>query len=60
MQIGDEVSFTDASGNRFEYKVAAVEALPAQSVEEMTSAEWPLSLFMCTLDGKNRVTVRCE
>ena len=54
------MSFTDASGNRFEYKVAAVEALPAQSVEEMTSAEWQLSLFMCTLDGKNRVTVRCE
>ena len=28
------MSFTDASGNRFEYKVAAVEALPSQSVEE--------------------------
>ena len=54
------MSFTDASGNRVEYKVAAVEALPAQSVEEMTSAEWQLSLFTCTLDGKNRVTVRCE
>lgn len=60
LQIGDEVSFTDASGNRFEYKVAAVEALSAQSVEDMTSGEWPLSLFTCTLDGKNRVTVRCE
>ena len=60
LETGDEVIFTDAAGNRFEYKVAAVEALTPQSVEDMTSGEWALSLFTCTLDGKNRVTVRCE
>lgn len=60
LEMGDEVIFTDAAGNRFEYKVAAVEALTPQSVEDMTSGEWALSLFTCTLDGKNRVTVRCE
>ena len=60
LETGDEVIFTDAAGNRFEYKVAAVEALTPQSVEEMTSGEWALSLFTCTLDGKNRVTVRCD
>ena len=57
LENGDEVLFTDAAGNRFEYKVAAVEALTPQSVEDMTSGEWALSLFTCTLDGKNRV--RC-
>ena len=60
LETGDEVIFTDAAGNRFEYKVAVVEALTPQSVEDMTSGEWALSLFTCTLDGKNRVTVRCE
>ena len=60
LEMGDEVIFTDAAGNRFEYKVAAVEALTPQSVEDMTSGEWALSLFTCTLDGKNRVTVRCD
>ena len=60
LEMGDEVIFTDAAGNRFEYKEAAVEALTPQSVEDMTSGEWALSLFTCTLDGKNRVTVRCE
>lgn len=60
LEVGTEVIFTDAAGNRFEYKVAAVEALTPQSVEDMTSGEWALSLFTCTLDGKSRVTVRCE
>lgn len=60
LENGDEVIFTDAAGNRFEYKVAVVEALTPQSVEDMTSGEWALSLFTCTLDGKNRVTVRCD
>ena len=60
LETGDEVIFTDAAGNRFEYKVTAVEALTPQSVEDMTSGEWALSLFTCTLDGKNRVTVRCD
>ena len=40
LETGDEVIFTDAAGNRFEYKVAAVEALTPQSVEDMTSGEW--------------------
>ena len=57
---GSEVSFTDAAGNKFVYHVAAMEALTPQSVEEMTAGEWPLTLFTCTPDGKNRVTVRCE
>ena len=60
LEVGTEVIFTDVAGNRFEYKVAAVEALTPQSVEDMTSGEWALSLFTCTLDGKNRVTVRCD
>ena len=57
---GSEVFFTDAVGNRFSYHVAVTEALTPWSVDDMTSGEWPLTLFTCTLDSQNRVTVRCE
>lgn len=57
---GSEVFFTDAVGNRFSYYVAVTEALTPWSVDDMTSGEWPLTLFTCTLDSQNRVTVRCE
>ena len=57
---GSEVFFTDAVGNRFSYDVAETEALTPWSVDDMTSGEWPLTLFTCTLDSQNRVTVRCE
>ena len=57
---GSEVFFTDAVGNRFSYYVAVTEALTPWSVDDMTSGEWPLTLFTCTLDSQNRVTMRCE
>ena len=57
---GSEVFFTDAVGNRFSYYVAVTEALTPWSVDDMTSGEWPLTLFTCTLDSQNRGTVRCE
>ena len=57
---GSEVFFTDAVGNRFSYYVAVTEALTPWSVDDMTSGEWPLTLFTCTLDSQNRVTVRFE
>ena len=57
---GSEVFFTDAVGNRFSYYVAVTEALTPWSVDDMTSGESPLTLFTCTLDSQNRVTVRCE
>ena len=60
LSTGSEVIFIDAVGNRFVYQVAVIEALTPWSVEDMTSGEWPLSLFTCTLDSQNRVTVRCE
>ena len=50
---GSEVFFTDAVGNRFSYYVAVTEALTPWSVDDMTSGEWPLTLFTCTLDSQN-------
>lgn len=60
LQEGDAVSFTDADGNLFQYQVSRVELLEPTEVERMTESEFPLTLFTCTLGGKNRVTVRCS
>ena len=57
---GDPVVFTDMEGNIFRYEVAVLETLQPTAVEEMTSSQWPLSLFTCTVGGKLRVTVRCD
>lgn len=59
LQTGDQVYFTDLSGNRFVYHVAAVQTLGADDAEEMKSEEWDLTLFTCTYSGRNRFTVRC-
>lgn len=56
----NKVIFTDAAGNRFVYRVDAIEALRPNSVKDVTSGKWPLTLFTCTLDAQNRVVVRCK
>ncbi len=57
---GDEVTFTDIDGNVFSYKVAETEILAADKTQEMTSGDYPLTLFTCTADSASRVTVRCD
>ena len=57
---GDEVTLTDMDGNVFRYEVVALETLSPFAIEEMTSGEWDLTLFTCTVGGQSRVTVRCE
>ena len=46
-------------GNLFTYEMAERETLMPTSVEEMTSGDWDLTLFTCTVGGQSRVTVRC-
>ena len=59
LQPGDPIIFTDMEGNKFHYEVDLLETLEPTAVEEMTSGDWELSLFTCTIGGKLRVTVRC-
>lgn len=56
---GDEVIFTDIDGNVFSYEVCETETLSPDKISEMTSGEYPLTLFTCTPGGKSRVSVRC-
>lgn len=57
---GEKVVFTDAAGNEFSYEVVSVETIGGTDVEGLTTGEWDLSLFTCTVDGTARVVVRCE
>lgn len=57
---GDIVTFTDMNGNCFRYRVTEIDILSAADVAEMTSGEWALTLFTCTVGGASRVAVRCE
>ena len=55
----DPVYFTDLDGNRHVYAVTQTETLSAGAVDEMTTGDWDLTLFTCTVGGAARVTVRC-
>ena len=60
LKSGDEVIFTDASGNQFKYSVDAMDVVSPESVAEVTNGKWPLTLVTCTLDSQNRIVVRCK
>lgn len=59
LDVGSEIVFTDMDGNEFRYEVAEIETLQPTAIEEMTSGDWDLTLFTCTVGGAARVTVRC-
>ena len=60
MKTGEEITFTDMEGNTTRYRVAALEILPPDSVEDVTSGTFALTLFTCTYGGENRVVLRCD
>lgn len=60
LDAGEEVILTDADGNVFIYEVCLVETMQPTAVTEMTSGQWDLTLFTCTIGGQSRVTVRCN
>lgn len=60
LEAGDEVSVTLIDGATYVYSVDAKEIVPPTAVEDVTSGEWPLTLFTCTLGGRTRVVVHCD
>lgn len=60
LEEGDEVSVTLTDGTTYVYQVDAKEVVPPTAVESVTSGDWPLTLFTCTLGGKTRLVVRCD
>ncbi len=58
--IGDEAIFIDGDGNEFKYCVSDVLQVEGTDMEGMKSGQWDLTLFTCTLNGRNRIAVRLE
>lgn len=60
LKENDEIVFIDANGNRYNYAVEQITKLDGTDVESMASDKWDFTLFTCTFDGSQRVTVRCN
>ena len=60
LQPGDTVTFTDMDGNVFSYAVSSLETLSPYAVSDMTSGDWDLTLFTCTVGGQSRLAIRCD
>ena len=56
---GDEIFFTDMSGNVIRYVVSQTEVIDGTDIDGMISGGWDLSLYTCTYGGEARFTVRC-
>ena len=60
LEQGDLVIITDFYNNTYIYEVLEIEILKPTDIEEMLSGEFDLTLYTCTSDSKNRITVRCN
>ncbi len=54
-----EIIFTDADGNVFNYVVASTEVIDKYDIDGMQAGDWDLTLFTCTVGGRERITLRC-
>ncbi len=60
LKPGDKVNFIDVLGNKYTYEVEETEELKPTEIKEMIESEFDLTLYTCTKDSMNRVTVRCN
>lgn len=56
----DYIIFTDVHEKKYIYKVEEVEILSSTDVDKMINNNFNLTLYTCTSDGLNRITVRCN
>lgn len=54
----DKLILTDMLNNEYIYEVELVEVLSSYEIKEMIESEFDLTLFTCTDDNQNRITVR--
>lgn len=60
LKQNDLIIFTDVDGNNYAYEVLEIEILKPTDVDKMVNNEFDLTLYTCTSDNMNRVTVRCN
>ena len=56
----DEVLLKTVDDVTYHYQVSTTEIVSPNAVADVTSGEWDLTLFTCTLSGQTRVVVRCD
>ena len=56
----DIIIVTDIKGNNYIYEVLEIEILKPNQVSEMINNDFDLTLYTCTNDGQNRITIRCN
>jgi len=56
----DLIIITDINGNIYKYEVLEIEILNPKEVSKMIDNDFDLTLYTCTNDGLNRITVRCN
>ncbi|SUB75141.1 sortase [Peptoniphilus indolicus] len=60
---GDRVEFLDVNKNIFNFEVINIEKLDPTNIELLINnenAEWDLTIFTCTLSGKERTVIRLK
>ena len=60
LEAGDVILFTAVNGETYSYEVVLLETLPKKATKEMITSGFDLTLYTCTTDKINRVTVRCR
>lgn len=60
LEQNDKVIFTDVNGKTYIYEVLEIEILNPKEISKMINNEFDLTLYTCTPDGLNRITVRCN
>lgn len=60
LKSGDIITITDMNSNTYYYEVELVEILKPTEVLEMIDSSFDLTLYTCTSDSRNRITVRCN
>ncbi len=58
--LDDEVYFIDINGRVYDFFVDHIEIIDGNQPDEMLAGDWDLSMFTCTFDGTERVTIRCK
>lgn len=59
LRAGDAVRFTDVNARQTDYTVTELLRIGADDAALLAQGEWDLTLFTCTLDGLERIVVRC-
>lgn len=60
LNINDVVIITDLNNVKYYYEVKEIEVLSPKEVKEMIETDFDLTLYTCTTDSLNRLTVRLE